>query len=307
MLPPNLPCGSCMAEPEPEPEPEPPWTPLRRQQQQAAPALGFGSWDGAVQLQSAKLLEKLSADCKTVFSARTASDGDHSSGSTHWLAANAQPRCLLEQLALAILQAHAPPDEGSAAGGVGAEWWTLAIDAEDAAVGFHFDLDYEAEERCAVHRTPYAATVTYLCDTGVPTLVVEKAPTLTSRDGPPEDGLPIERGWLSAPAAGKHIRFRGAWLHGAPDLGLEAPEPEPEPAEASRGGKGKGRRGGREAKAPKPKGPKRKVRISLLVNVWLDGAPGLATPLPQAVAAKLSPCLSRVRPSNPAQSLSTKS
>ena len=292
---------------EPEPEPEPPWTPSRQQQQQQqqqAPALGFGSWDAAIKLQSAKLLEKLSSDCKTVFSARTASAGDHSSGSTHWLAANAQPRCLLEQLALAILQAHAP--EGSAAGGVGAEWWTLAIDAEDAAVGFHFDLDYEAEERCAVHRTPFAATVTYLCDTGVPTLVVEKAPTASSRDGPPEDGLPIERGWLSAPAAGKHIRFRGAWLHGAPDLGLEAPEPEPEPAEASRGGKGsKGRRGGRETKAAKPKGPKRQVRISLLVNVWLDGAPGLATPLPEAVAAKLSPCLSRVRPQTPRTPLST--
>ena len=34
--------------------------------------------------------------------------------------------------------------------------------------------------------------------------------------------------------------------------------------------------------------------MSLLVNVWVDGAPGLAAPLPSAVAATLSPCLSKV-------------
>ena len=108
---------------------------------------------------------------------------------------------------------------------VGAEWWALAIDADDATVGFHWDLDYEAEDRLHVHRyvrrelwlhlsaftyccarhrnhvvanctnlsicglsgehsTPYAATVTYLCNAGVPTLILDKAPTASSRDGP---------------------------------------------------------------------------------------------------------------------------
>ena len=114
--------------------------------------------------------ERLGGDCATVFSARAAGNGEHSSGSTHWLDLNDTPRCLLEQLAGAILRAHLPPNVGSEGAKrgesrvVGAEWWALAIDAEDATVGFHWDLDYEAEERLHVHRTPYAATVTYLCD-----------------------------------------------------------------------------------------------------------------------------------------------
>ena len=78
----------CMAEP--EPEPEPPWTPSRQQQQQA-PALGFGSWDAAIQLQSAKLLEKLSSDCKTVF---VAADQDQDGKLTYAEFAMAQAQIL---------------------------------------------------------------------------------------------------------------------------------------------------------------------------------------------------------------------
>jgi len=127
----------------------------------------FDSWDNAIPLHSAKMLDRLAKDCAAVFTARTASYGEHSTGSTYWIPAGVAPRCALEQVAAAVLAAHAPPD---AFVNAGAEWWTLAVDAEDSGIGFHWDLDYEAEGRCGVHRTPFAATVTYLCDTGVPTM-----------------------------------------------------------------------------------------------------------------------------------------
>ena len=66
------------------------------------------------------------------------------------------------------------------------------------------------------------------------------------------------------------VRFDGSWLHGAPVSLLPPP-----------------------AHRPKHKG-KRQKRISLLVNVWLAHKPDLAAPLPTALAAKLSPCLSSV-------------
>ena len=63
---------------------------------------------------------------------------------------------------------------------------------------------------------PRVATVTYLSNIGVPTLVLDK------RSPPPKDiekkslGGSIEVGWLSHPMVGKHIAFDGRLLHGAP-------------------------------------------------------------------------------------------
>ena len=111
-------------------------------------------------------------------------------------------------------------------------------------------------------------------------------------------------GWLQ----GKHIRFCGSWLHGAPDLGLcitqkdDALSEDDSPNRGRRGGRrsnqqqsGFVKKGGRrEKRAEKTRSKRRPQRVSLLVNVWVDGAPGLAAPLPPVVAAKLSPCLSKV-------------
>lgn len=315
------------------PKEETPWIPSankeagqRRGEDEETCSCSFGFWDNAVKLnESQKLQSKLVTDCHTVFSARSTSASENSTGSTFWISRNHQPpKCLLEQLALAILEAHLPPENSPPAQSspqakdeVGAEWWTLAIDAEDAAVGFHCDLDYEAEERCHVYRTPHAGTVTYLCDTGAPTLIVEKAPPnpskpenegtpFSSRTAPPEDGKPIRQGWLSFPAPGKHIRFPGSFLHGAPDnLGIsvqdteEKDEEENSPRQPTTTVTSSKRKGLRTAnkktisKTTKDR-KKRKMRVSLLVNVWLDGAPGYAAPLDSSVAAKLSPCMAKV-------------
>ena len=285
------------------------WVPYKGWRKRQAP---FDSWDHACQVHSsAKLLNRLVSDCQAVFSARsTAHSNVHSTGSTYWISITDQPRCLLEQLAKAILGAHLPPDtRGNQSAAkhnsqtIGAEWWTLCIDAEDSAVGFHWDLDYEVEERCGVYRTPYAGTVTYLCELGAPTLILEKAPTIRVR-GSPDNGKTIEKGWLSIPAPGKHIRFPGACLHGAPDLEdmlKDAKLRDHQGNSTSCTGIGANIHQTQTSnskkvvdKQQKAKDGKRKRRVSLLVNVWLDGAPGFAAPLDNAIAQKLSPCVSKV-------------
>ena len=240
----------------------------------------FKSWDDAVVLSSPKLLPKLVSDCEACCKSRlTASeeDGSYSGGDTQWLAATAAPRCLLEQLVMAIFRHHVAcsprfvQEMDLEDGSSGAEWWTLAIDPEDE-VGLHWDKDYSLES-AGVNATPEFATVTYLSDLGAPTLILAR-PCPPAVSDPIDDGVPTPRAYLSFPAAGKHVRFDGALLHGAPSLDL------PTPTEL-------------RCNVKHPKG-KRRRRVSLLVNIWLAHKPSLAAPLPPMLAAKLSPCLSSV-------------
>ena len=63
---------------------------------------------------------------------------------------------------------------------------------------------------------PRVATITYLSDIGVPTLILNK------RSPPPSDhekeslNGSIKKAWLSHPYFGKHVAFDGRFLHGAP-------------------------------------------------------------------------------------------
>jgi hypothetical protein len=63
---------------------------------------------------------------------------------------------------------------------------------------------------------PRVATITYMSDTGVPTLILNK------RSPPPSDlekkslNGSINKAWLSHPRFGKHVAFDGRFLHGAP-------------------------------------------------------------------------------------------
>ena len=232
------------------------------------------SWHDALDVRSPKHRARLVADCESCcFRGRLmqrleagAAEGEYSQGETFWLAADAKPRCLLEQIVRSVYMAHtSAAHEKSHVSG--AEFWSLVIDQEDADVGLHFDKDFGLEAERGINRTPVVATVTYLCDGGAPTIVIEKAP-------PPmlgaalDDGTPIHRSWLSHPAAGKHIAFDGSLLHGAPiELALPA-------AKVARRGK-------------RPK------RVSLLVNVWLDHQPALAVHLPAELLSRLSPCLAQ--------------
>jgi len=88
---------------------------------------------------------------------------------------------------------------------------------EEDEVGMHFDADYGLEQQLPnfmLH--PRVATVTYLSDIGVPTLVLDKRPPPSADVQKASLNGPIEKGLLSCPVIGKHIAFDGRLLHGAP-------------------------------------------------------------------------------------------
>ena len=149
-------------------------------------------------------------------------------------------------------------------------------DDEDDEVGMHFDADYGLEAQLPNYLLhPRVATVTYLSDVGVPTLVLDKAPP------PPADltksGLRggIERGWLSHPRFGKHLAFDGRLLHGAPGTFFPAfcDGAGEDDDHAKEGGDAKRRKldGGGRAASSDSHGEKK--RITIMVNVWLNHCP----------------------------------
>jgi hypothetical protein len=128
----------------------------------------------------------------------------------------------------------------------GAEWWVQvrhAGDGQDEAVSFHWDKDEDLVDDYGVNVHPAISTVTYLTDTGAPTLVLDHRAPLMYED---LDGFRghVSSGHLSYPRAGKHVAFDGRLLHGAP-------------RELTRAGAA----------------PPGYVRVSFLVNVWLGYKP----------------------------------
>ena len=184
----------------------------------------------------------------------------YSRGRTFWVPASESfsPRCALEALAretferatrrAAATHAAAGASEADDARAAydpensGAEWWTQVID-DDSEIGWHWDKDYALEgSELNVH--PQLGTVTYFCDGGAPTVIVDR-PTDYSYDE--EDGDigvcgDVCNCAISWPEWGKQITFDGKLLHGAPgELAREQ----------TRSGK----------------------RITFLVNVWLNHKP----------------------------------
>lgn len=173
----------------------------------------FQSYRDCLSFKEAEL-EQLKDDCKIAFTSRSidSADENYSSGSTFFLNAGAQPRCYLENLAMAIFRLHTK-DAVFDATCSGAEWWTQVIDSRDD-IGWHWDRDYGLEEDQGLHIHPHLATVTYLSDCGGPTIVLNKKGTLYSHEdifGPVPDEVVISR-----PLLCKHISFDGRLLHAAP-------------------------------------------------------------------------------------------
>lgn len=210
-------------------------------EQDPVPRYPFATFPSALLIDDDQM-ENITHDCDLAFTARTKEDSAaYSSGATYFMPASMKPRCALEELAMSIFTSHT---EGLEAGKhydaerSGAEWWTLVMDTvskksntddnddddansqsseEDDEVGMHFDADYGLEAQLPnfmLH--PRVATITYLSNVGVPTLILNK------RSPPPTDvekkslNGSIEQGWLSCPIIGKHICFDGRLLHGAP-------------------------------------------------------------------------------------------
>jgi hypothetical protein len=205
------------------------------------PMQSFVSFDRALQISQHTHKDSIIKDCETVFTARTKDDGEaYSAGQTYFVPCHMKPRCALEAMALQIFKFHTKhllagtynPEQS------GAEWWTLVLDShppsrlpeedenddddnnsdeeEDDDVGMHFDADYGLEAQVSnmmVH--PRLATVTYLSDVGVPTLILNQKSPTEGKGGQELEGM-VNKGWLSAPHQGKHIAFDGRLLHGAP-------------------------------------------------------------------------------------------
>ena len=204
-------------------------------------------------------------DCEAAHTAKTTKkkkNSAYSSGSTFWVGAEEKPRCALEALALETFRLAteeafaATRGEGDGAEGgagydptrSGAEWWTQVIDDRDE-IGWHWDKDY-ALEQSGVNVHPQLGTVTYFCDRGAPTVIVDR-PTDVQYDE--ESGDVGSLGTVSEcavswPRWGKQITFDGKFLHGAP-LAFAARERE----------SGK--------------------RVTFLVNIWLNHKPVTAEPL----------------------------
>ena len=191
-------------------------------------------------------------------------------GDSFWLGVNAQPRCALEHLARAVFSAHA---RGCAsrfdARKTGAEWWVQLRrdtcegervnpfnpdDASDpAGVSFHWDKDESLVDAYGVNVHPALSTVTYLGDSGAPTMVADKTAPVMYEDIEAFRGA-IPHAVLSHPETGKHLSFDGRMLHGAP-------------RELAR----------RESVTEKNANY---LRATFLVNVWLGHKPADVEPFP---------------------------
>lgn len=231
----------------------------------AGGAFSFRAYDAFLALDAEQLAAARRA-CAQAFSAREARRGAYSKGATFWLpatrmrqpgagadagAAGAEPPAELsplERLARHVFEFHTR-GLGFDARRSGAEWWTMVIGASRDAVGLHWDRDYNLEADHGVNVHPAFATVTYLSDVGHPTVILENAAPVLATDPPPAGARAVHVAW---PRAGKHVSFDGRWLHGVP--------------------------GGVPAARP---GSEEELRVTFLVNVWLNHVPASAVEPPR--------------------------
>jgi len=182
---------------------------------------------------------------------------------TFWLAANDDPRCLLEQLAKDIFMYHVKSIKEIDPDTSGCEWWVqlrpslnrnrINSDAKEAQRGieFHWDKDETLRDATGVFVHPHLSTVTYLTSNGAPTMVFD--------DSTPDEELlnrGMSRAFVSWPLCGKHLSFDGRFLHGAPsDLSNDCDT---------------------------------SIRCTFLVNIWLHHKPLGVQPFPKAFLSKMT-------------------
>jgi hypothetical protein len=174
-----------------------------------ADALDYRFRSGLLQLSEEDAVA-LRADCSMAFALN----------SSNWLPAAAKPRCSLERLARTIFERHTAGVAFDAASS-GAEWWAQVRGGGERHEGieFHWDVD---EHLCdlpgggGVHVHPHLSTVTYLTNSGSPTLVLDAGAAQSSSRGAISALYgQVPSGALSYPRLGKTIVFDGAKLHGA--------------------------------------------------------------------------------------------
>ena len=169
--------------------------------------------------------------------------------------------CDLEALALDIYRHHMEQSELDKTKGCGAEWWVQVkelypFDSTESrlvtagnpkeAVDLHFDKDEALAQVFGLGSFPALSTVTYLTEGGSPTLV------FPHRYNQPEDNQ-MENAFVSHPRLGKHLVFDGRLLHGAPS--------HPSLRQVNS-----------EAADATPAGKTPSLRVTFLVNIWLEGS-----------------------------------
>mmetsp|Transcript_33042 Transcript_33042/g.80294 ORF Transcript_33042/g.80294 Transcript_33042/m.80294 type:complete len:418 (-) Transcript_33042:240-1493(-) len=281
---------------------------------------GFRTFPKAIDSSHTSLIQKIQRDCLKASSARSSKgSGNYSEGNTFWITATDKPRCLLEQLAQEIFNFHTSKVQESKfvvmmdgkeitfnADLSGAEFWCLHMDQEDA-VGWHWDKDYSAESD-GVNIHPHIGTVTYFCESGAPTVFLEKCV------GSPIIGSSIagkiETGYISWPRMGKHVSFDGRWLHGAPEELKDAlansiaceeeiskskrPQYNSEKKDLVTSQKRSSKNQKNRPAKKSSRTSKTNPRITFLVNIWLNHKPEYAKKMPKNLASKLSPALRRL-------------
>lgn len=239
----------------------------------------FRSVHSALRIPDDKSYVQLVQDCETAFTARAIENAEYSTGTTFFLPATMEPRCLLERMAREVFDFHTRDVKEFDAAKSGAEWWTLVLDSGETNddVAFHWDRDYGLEDQYNVNLHPHVGTVTYLSDIGGPTVVLDKvSPVQTGADdcGAGE----ITAGYISRPVLGKHISFDGRLLHGAP--GDLADVFSMQNGEQDDSGSKKRKRDAKSIQNGR--------RVTFLVNVWLNHKPIDSDPFPEDDLEKLT-------------------
>ncbi len=238
-------------------------------------------------------------DCKLAFTSKNSEGKGYSTGSTFFIKPHEKPRFLLECLAQEVFKYHANRI-GKEGEGVckseesGAEWWCQVIDTRDD-IGWHWDRDYGKEEDGDL-MYPDVATVTYLSKQGGCTAVAKVKGKAVIGDTFDANGHAITEVILSRPGFGKQLYFDGRYLHGAPadfdgdeedrsDGGGMEDEDEDEDSESEE-----------DEWAGKKKGKKSPLRITFLVNVWLNNIPAQSTRFPDELASNMRIAYPQGRP-----------
>lgn len=238
---------------------------------------------------------------------------------THWIdkqvvtdEGGVDALCHLERLAWNLLQ-HYTQQYGEPTGSsslFGAEWWVqvkpvatasipLAVDTDvppseqhvelgsDAAtaIDLHFDKDEALAETFLLGRFPAISTVSYLLASQQQAVGTSLAPTIVlgRRYGDPPDQC-MEEMLVSHPETRKHLAFDGRLLHGAP--GHHA---------LRRGRSTKYRADGFESTRTDMANATQStecavddaLRITFLVNIWIDHQPAKVKRLHRSIRTKL--------------------
>ena len=211
----------------------------------------FAVYDSLVELRDPEALEALRQDA--LWLAWPLARG------SFWLTASATPCNPLEELASQIFKFHTanstvPIDPATS----GAEFWTNVTRSEHVEarrgygnINFHVDKDERAHGEMGIVVNPLLSTVTYLSDVGAPTIVLPHV--RVDGSGGYELG-PLPTALLVPPLVGRHCRFDGRHLHGAP--ACFCPEALAAAAEVA------------------PAATAHYERITFLVNIWIGHRPG---------------------------------